>query len=401
MSYSELNGKMDEEIRQSPARCPHFGTCGGCRTQDIPYDLQLEQKRSDLRELLAPVLPPDLLETLDVYPSPILWEYRNRMEFTFSTRDDGLVLGLHRRGKYWDLIDLEECHLCPSEFSGILSAVREFARDSGLRAYHKNRHDGFWRYLLIRGTCATRRFLADIMTAEENPQVIAGLAKHLAQSCPELSGLYWSYVPGVADVAAPLRSELVFGQPFITERFLGLEALIYSRTFMQPNLTVAATIYETLADTLNLSGEERVLDLYCGMGLIGGSLSDRAAEVLGIEIDPVNVETAYQFIRQNGLGNVRVMQSDVASVQWPPFDLREKDVIILDPPRAGLSRQVFAFLDACPPCCIAYLSCNPKALADNLARFADAGRYRPFFLKAFDMFPHTPHVEVLTLLEPV
>ncbi|HQP98011.1 MAG TPA: 23S rRNA (uracil(1939)-C(5))-methyltransferase RlmD [bacterium] len=392
---------MNEDIQRSQARCPHFGTCGGCRTQDIPYRLQLERKQSDLRELLAPAVPPDLLESMDVHPSPILWEYRNRMEFTFSAHDDRLALGLHRMRRYWDLIDLEECHLCPIEFSRILSAVREFARDLGLPAYHKNRHDGFWRYLLIRGTCTARQFLADVMTAEENPQVITALAEHLTQSCPELSALYWSHVPGVADVAAPIRSERIFGQPCITERFLGLEVPIYSRTFMQPNLTVAEAIYETLADALDLSGQEKVLDLYCGMGLIGGSLSDRAGEVLGIEIEPVNIETAREFIRRNGLGNVRVLQSDVALLQRPPFDLREKDVIILDPPRAGLSKQVFAFLEACPPCRIAYLSCNPKALADNLARFADAGRYRPFFLKAFDMFPHTPHVETLTLLEPV
>lgn len=392
--------RRSDEAPQS-ARCQHYGLCGGCRTQRVPYDLQVRDKQTALRHLLRPVLTEDLLSSLDVHPSPVVWEYRNRMEFTFSSHEDRVVLGLHRRGRYWDVLDLEECWLCPPAFVDLVREVRHFASQSGLPAYDKSEHTGFWRYLLVRGSRATGQILADVMTAIEDAQAIDALADHLRRASPKLAGLFWSRVPGMADAAIPDHTDHLFGEQFVIERLVGLEIPVGPRTFMQPNVAVAEILYEHLADALHSQGTETLLDLYCGVGTIGASLAGGVGKVYGVEKEPENTEMGQEMIRRNGLGNMRIVAADVESLRskLTPFD--RPDVVVVDPPRAGLTKKVLRYLHSCNPHRIAYVSCNPKALKENLQRFSQTGVYYPKLISAYDMFPHTPHVEVLCVLDRV
>ncbi|MFH1739409.1 MAG: 23S rRNA (uracil(1939)-C(5))-methyltransferase RlmD, partial [bacterium] len=355
------------------APCRHFGVCGGCRTQDIPYDVQLCDKRTALRDLLQPVLTEGLLQSLEVSPSPVLWEYRNRMEFTFSMRDERLLLGLHQRGKYWEIVDLEECLLCPQAFMTVVHETRRFASESGLPAYDKTHHTGFWRYLLVRGTRSSGRVLAEIMTAQEDARAIEGLSDHLRNTYPQLSGLFWSHVPGVGDAPIAVRTEHLFGEPFILETLAGLEVPIGPRTFLQPNTATAEILYSDLSAALDLQGEEKVLDLYCGVGMIGALLARWSGEVVGVEREALNVEMGRELIRRNSLSNFRIIESNVVTLQENPGECSQADVIVVDPPRAGLNKKVLKYLHSCHPCRIAYIYCNPKALKDNLRRFDRLG----------------------------
>jgi 23S rRNA (uracil1939-C5)-methyltransferase len=237
------------------------------------------------------------------------------------------------------------------------------------------------------------------MTASEDAQTIGALADSLRRACPQLAGLFWSRVPGLADAAIPDRTEHLLGEPFIVEKLAGLEIPMGPRTFMQPNAAVAEILYGRLADTLHLEGTEKVLDLYCGVGAIGASLAGRVGQVYGVEKESSNVEMGQEMIRRNGLSNMRIAAADVESLRSGPRQFDQPDVIVVDPPRAGLTKRVLRYLHACNPRQIAYVSCNPKALKDNLQRFLQTGLYRPRAISAYDMFPHTPHAEVVCVLD--
>lgn len=170
---------------------------------------------------------------------------------------------------------------------------------------------------------------------------------------------------------------------------------------MQPNAAVAEILYGRLADALHLEGTEKVLDLYCGVGAIGASLAGRVGEVYGVEKESSNVEMGQEMIRRNGLGNMRIAAADVELLRGGPRQFDQPDVIVVDPPRAGLTKRALRYLHSCNPHQIAYVSCNPKALKDNLQRFFQAGLYRPRAISAYDMFPHTPHAEVVCVLDRV
>ncbi len=381
--------------------CPHFGDCGGCRIQDLPYDHQVERKQRDLRKLFGPITKMKILDSLFVKPSPAIWHYRNRMEFSFSSKDGKPALGLHRRGKYWDLIDVKECHICPPSFSHILEETRRFACESGLDGYDKTTHSGFWRYLLVRGTHTSGQVLAEIMTSAEEAAAVQGLAEHLRETCPELKGLLWSLVSGVSDVSNAERTECVFGDPILTESVFDLQVPFETRTFLQPNLAMAEILYGDLLEKAGAYAEGRVLDLYCGIGTIGAAAARKAERVVGVEKDFNNVKMANEMIRRNRIENMRIEPIDVADLRDRSEELQNADLVIVDPPRAGLNKKIMRFLYDIAPRRIAYVSCNPQSLKDNVQRFHRGSPYRVSSMTAYDMFPHTLHVETLCILDPV
>ena len=383
------------------APCPHFGECGGCRIQDLPYEDQIETKQSDLRQLFSPILKTKILGSLYVKPSPAIWHYRNRMEFSFSSKEGRVVLGLHRRGRYWDLIDLEECHICPASFVRLLSETRRFAAESGLPGYDKTNHTGFWRYLLVRGNRTGDEIVAEIMTSAENQEATDALARHLRDTCPELKGLFWSLVSGVADAANAERTEHLYGDRLIVQHVHNLEIPCGPRTFLQPNLATAEVLYDDLLDSLELRGHETILDLYCGIGVIGALAAGKAGQVTGVEKDPDNVEAGRELIHRNGIDNMRIEGADVAALLDKPERWRDTNIVIVDPPRAGLNKKTLKLLYALGPQRIVYVSCNPRSLKDNIRRFHRESPYRVASLTAYDMFPHTLHVETLCVLDRV
>lgn len=378
--------------------CPHFNACGGCHLQDLAYGDQLALKRAALTRALAPLgaLPSITLVGLD---DP--WRYRNKMEFTFGQQDGLLVLGMHRLGSFWRIVDVEDCLLVPAPVAAVLATVRRLARETALPAYDPRTHAGFFRHLLLRQARASGEVLACLVTADGDRAVMEAFADALMRLHPAIRGCYWGINRKVADVAIPDAVTLLRGQPHIVERVGSFQLHLTPLTFLQPSLAQAERIYDAISATAQFSRAGTAWDLYCGAGLVSFYLARRAARVTGIETDARNVEAARANAALNGVTNAEFLQGKVEDLlaassagRLPP-----PGVIVVDPPRCGLHPDVIRGLAAAPASQLFYLSCNAQTLARDLLLLRAAPAWRIMAVRAFDMFPQTTHVETLVRLE--
>ncbi|MBI3330796.1 MAG: 23S rRNA (uracil(1939)-C(5))-methyltransferase RlmD [Candidatus Omnitrophica bacterium] len=388
--------------------CPYFGTCGGCALQDLAYPDQLALKRERLRLALAPLgeVPPVELIGLE---DP--WRYRNKAEFTFGEWDGRLVLGYHAARSFWRVVDLDECLLVPEPVTRALRDVRDAAARTGLPPYHPRTHQGFFRYLLVRSSRATGRLLLCLMTAPGGSAgdaaamraVVEGLAREVMARHPEVASFYWGLTGRVADVAIPEQLILLEGMPYLEEQVGPFRIKLHPLSFLQPNSIQADRMYAAVCAHLRAGAEGVAWDLYCGIGLIAFYLASRMRKVFAIDGEPRHLELAALNASLNGVRNVefRVGQVEVMLLDRR-FWLQEArpDVVVVDPPRAGLHPRAIASILAARPAQIAYLSCNVQSLVRDLGALRTGfPRYRLAALQAFDMFPQTNHLETLALLE--
>jgi 23S rRNA (uracil1939-C5)-methyltransferase len=409
-NYAEA--RVLEILQASPDRvappCGHAGSCGGCAWQFLRYDRQIEYKRRHVAESLEHIAG---LHGVPVHPtiaSPLIWGYRNKMEFTCSNRrwllahelddpavDRSFALGLHVPGTFDKVLDTEACLLHPPLGNRILAEVRDFIRSSGRPVYGLRSHEGFWRFVALRNSAAYGRWMVNLVTAFEDADVISLLAERLRQRFPEIDSVVNNVTARQAGIAVGEFERLVAGQPFIRDRIGRFEFEISANSFFQTNTLAAERLYETVADYAGLTGDEAVLDLYSGTGTIPIFISGRCREVVGIEIVAGAVADARKNCSLNGVGNCRFIQADIrdglAQVELRP------DVAIIDPPRVGMAEEVVAQVLRMAPARLVYVSCNPATLARDL-RLLDAG-YEVKEVQPCDMFPHTFHVEAVARLE--
>jgi 23S rRNA (uracil1939-C5)-methyltransferase len=403
---------ISEILEPSPDRaaapCPYFGRCGGCRWQHARYARQLEYKRDHVKEALAHIASLDPTVVRDTIPSENEYGYRNKMEFSFSTRPwlppeefeknpggEGFALGLHVPGTFDKVMDMEACLLQPETGNRILRAVKGFARGSGLPAYGIKSHEGFWRFLTIRHSDFFDEWMVNVVTSEENPEVMAALAGALHDEFGNLRTVVNNISRRKASIAVGEKEVVVRGPGMITDRLGRFQFRISANSFFQTNSRTAARLYEKVAEFAELKGNEKVLDLYSGTGTIPIFLSPfTRGEVLGMEINGVAVQDAERNCRLNNIDQCRFMIGDIretlAATRFRP------DVLIIDPPRSGMHKDAVAGALDLGAERVVYVSCNPSTLARDLEIMA--GTYEVVEVQPFDMFPHTYHVEAVTKL---
>jgi 23S rRNA (uracil1939-C5)-methyltransferase len=385
-SYAEANAV--ELIRASeervPDRCLHGGEpCPGAPWQGLPYERQLEQKASQVDEALRRLGELDDFELEGIEPAVEPWRYRNKLEYSFGADRDELVLGFHRRGSWSEVVDADDCRLASEANNAARNAVRDWARRVGLQPYDRERREGLLRNLVVRDSAATGQVQTRLVTSPGPfPQPPVDL--HTV-----IEG------PG-SGTDGPTGA---LGEEYLREELAGLHFRISPRAFFQTNSAMAARLVAIAGDFAGLDGTQRVFDLFCGIGTITLLLAGRAGEVWGLESIPEAIADAEENARLNDVSNARFVAADARLGIRPLIEQAGKpDVVVVDPPRAGLSKKVVRRVIECEAARIVYVSCNPTTLAPNAAQLVEAG-YRLRRVKPVDMFPQTPHVECVALLE--
>ena len=381
--------------RQKP-RCDHFGLCGGCRWQELAYQDQLKVKAQMVAEALA-TSELDVPPLEPILPSPDPFFYRNKMEFSFGRDRDGLLqLGLHARGRFNWIFDLEECHLQSQVSNRIVAAVRRAARELQLSAYDLKRHEGLLRFLVVRDGKRTDQVMVNLVVACYPDPAVDRLVARVLAEVGEIDVLLVTLHTGKAQVAAGEREFLIKGDGHIVEECAGLKFDISPQSFFQTNPLQAERLYEIVKEMAGTPGA--VLDIYCGTGSISLLLAKRAQSVLGVEVVAEAVEDARSNAERNGVEHCEFVAGAAEDILG---DLatqgRRFDLVVVDPPRAGLHKKVRAGLGALQAPRIIYVSCNPHTLASDLSALGECG-YHVVRVRPVDMFPQTPHCEVVTEL---
>jgi 23S rRNA (uracil1939-C5)-methyltransferase len=367
-----------------PPRCDHGGEpCPGAPWQGLAYEEQLRHKQIQVEDALVRLGGLEGFELEPIEPAVERWRYRNKLEYSFGEREGELVLGFHARGR-WDLIvDAEDCQLASEPNNARRNELRDWARSAGLPAYDKRSHQGVLRNLVIREGRRSGQLQSRLVTSEaEIPKPPVDLHTIVEGTGSSTDG--------------PTGA---IGAEYLEEELCGLRFRISHRAFFQTNTEMAERLYGFAADLAGLTGTERVYDLFCGIGTLGLSMAKGASEIWGIDIVGEAIVDAEENARLNEIGNAQFRAGDARKEIRPLLEEAGKpDLVVVDPPRAGLSKKIVRRLIECDAPRIVYVSCNPTTLAPNAAQLAEAG-YRLRRVKPVDMFPQTPHIECVALLE--
>ena len=431
----QCEGLLLEVISRSPMEkdmaCPHFSSCGGCAYQTLSYDDQLKIKEGQVHELLEPVLKQklkgesrDLVDISKLFeamvPSPVQFEYRNKMEFSFGDASPGgpLELGLHKRGSFYDIVTCRDCRIVDNDFRIILTETLAYFRGKDTTYFHKRTHEGYLRFLLVRKAAKTGEILIDLVTTSQTPPETICTQKSLLEDWTDMlleqklsgkiAGILHTIDDGVADAIANDHTDILYGRDWFNEEVLGLNFRITPFSFFQTNTLSAEVLYSKVREYVDvaLTGtdplrEKRkgvVFDLYSGTGTIGQLMSTNAESVIGVEIVEEAVRAANENAELNGLHNCKFIAGDVLKML---DEIEEKpDLIILDPPRDGINPKALTKIINYGVDYIIYISCKPTSLARDLVPLIDGG-YVPTRICPIDQFPATNHVEVATLLKRV
>ncbi len=390
-----------EVLEPGPARveapCVHYPACGGCRFQDLAYDEQLAAKAAQVRDALVRIggiLEPPLEPIL---PAESIFHYRNKLEYSFTQTPAGPALGFHRAGRWNEVLELERCWLTTDLGNAIRDAVRDWAREERLRAYDQAEHTGFLRHLVVREARNTGQTLVQLVTAAgrlDEPEHFVDTLRRF----PEVRSIHRSINDSQAEVTN-LPATLLWGEEAIEEELLGLRYRVRPNAFLQTNTAMAERLYELVIDCAGLTGGETVYDLYCGIGTIGLSMARRALTVWGVDVSEESVACALENADLNGIANAAFFAAEAGrALEELHARAGDPDIVVVDPPRAGLSGKVVRRIGRLRPPRLVYVSCNPTTLAGNVKELVGDWDYRLERVKPLDMFPHTPHVETVALL---
>ena len=411
-NYAEA--RVETVLEPSPLRvdppCPYSGFCGGCKWQFIRYDMQIVYKHRHVVDSLEHIA---MLKNVPVHAtiaSDRVFGYRNKMEFSCSDRrwmlpeelsnpdaPTGFALGLHVPGTYYKVLDTQACLLQPDLGNSILSDAREFMKNSAVPAYNLKNHTGFWRFLVLRHSVAHDQWMVNIVTATRDDQTIRRLADLIVNEHPKVVSVLNNITSRKSGVAVGDEEVLLAGKPILRDRIGPFEFEISANSFFQTNTRGARHLYDTVMEYAALTGTETALDLYSGAGAIAIYLADAAQTVFGIEISRQAIIDAENNCRLNQIDNCRFIQGDARNC-LSQIGARP-DVVIVDPPRAGMHKEVVEQILDMAPETIVYVSCNPATMARDLLMMKDS--YRVVAVQPVDMFPHTFHIESVAKLEKI
>jgi 23S rRNA (uracil1939-C5)-methyltransferase len=388
--------RISDQVGRVGAKCEHFGVCGGCLWQDVPYEKQVKLKERIVREAVKPSDEVEIGTTLTA-PSPLI--YRNKMEFSVGQGEEGLVeIGLHPAGQFGSIFDLHQCELVSPITSSIVDSVRSFANDNRLPPYDLKTHKGLLRFLTVREGAQTGEIMVIVTTSEEPFDAVGGLAEQLAERYPQIKGVIHTTNREKAQVAYGDTNEIVQGRGSISDKLGPFTFDISPTSFFQPNTLQAERMFERVVSLAELEMSERVLDAYCGTGGISLFLSQVAGHVLGIEVSTDAIKDAARNSAYNQVTNCEFVSGPAEDLLGQLCQQGDRfDVAVTDPPRAGMHHKAIRGLIDLGPERIVYVSCNPKALANDVA-ILEAHGYTLDYLQLVDMLPQTPHCEVLARL---
>jgi 23S rRNA (uracil1939-C5)-methyltransferase len=378
------------------APCVHYPACGGCRFQDLAYERQLEAKACQVADAMARIGGFADLELEPAVPAESIFHYRNKLEYSFTETPDGAGLGLHRAGRWDEVLDIQKCWLTTDVGNGIRNAIRAWARAEGLTVYDQVTHEGYLRHLIVREGRNTAQALVVLVTAPGRLDGKERLVETL-QRFPEVRSIYHAVNDRPAEVTN-VPAKLLWGEDAIEEQILGLRFRVRPNAFLQTNTTMAEVLYALALEYAGLTGEENVFDLYCGTGTIGLSMAREALTVWGVEVSEESVACAIENAELNGITNTAFFAGEVGdSIEELHERAGTPDVVVVDPPRAGLSGKALRRIARLEPARIVYVSCNPTTLAGNAKDLVGEHDYRLERVRPVDMFPHTPHIETVAL----
>jgi 23S rRNA (uracil1939-C5)-methyltransferase len=392
---------------RTPAPCPYFGRCGGCRLQHVAYPAQLAFKSKQVADVLERLGDLAGFELRPIIGAPEIYGYRNKMEFTVArvrrpppgATDRKVVVGLHEADRYDSVLDVERCLLQSERMNALLDEARRFVIDRELSAYDQDSGEGLLRFLMLREGRRTGEAMANVVTASPAVSELAPLAERLRDRVPETSSVVMNVNPKKASVAVGVEEHLLGGRDHIREKIGGFSFQISANSFFQTNTVQAERLFALVLDSTELTGGETVVDLYSGTGAISLLLAQRSRWVYGIEVAPAAVDDAALNAAANAITNCTFLAGEVRFV-LPSLIAQgvSADVVVADPPRAGFHPKALRALMQLAPSRIVYVSCNPSTLARDAGELVRAG-YRLRWVQPVDMFPHTPHIEAVARLD--
>ena len=416
VKHQMAEGRLMEVIEKSPLEteelCPHFGMCGGCTYQTVPYEKQLDMKLTQVKKLISDAIGTEKeagYEFIGIHGSPKKSEYRNKMEFSFGDeyKDGPLALGMHKRGSFYDLVTVSDCQIVDEDFRTILKATLDYFSKNNIPYFHRATHKGYLRHLLVRKATKTGEIIVDLVTSTQTEgfneeELLAGFRYALLtrQYDGRFKGVLHTKNDSVADVVKNEGTEVLYGDSYFYEELLGLKFKITPFSFFQTNSLGAEVLYETarefiLGDDKDSLNGKTVYDLYSGTGTIAQLMAPVCKEVVGVEIVEEAVCAAKENAALNGLDNCKFIAGDVLKVL---DEIEEKpDYIILDPPRDGIHPKAIGKIIEYGVENMVYISCKPTSLARDLQIFMGRG-YRVEKICCVDMFPNTYHIETVVLL---
>lgn len=391
---------MKPSEKEIPSVCPHFGQCGGCTYQNLPYEEQLAMKESQIKKMMDEAVNGKYVWE-GVKPSPVKQAYRNKMEFSFGDeyKDGPIALGMHKRGSFHDIVNVTDCQIVDEDYRKILDCTLEAARESGLLYYHRMRHTGYFRHLLVRKAVKTEEILVDLVTTTETDAqafLDTWVKKLLELELDgKMAGILHTKNDSVADVVKDEGTEVLYGQDYFYEELLGLKFKITPFSFFQTNSLGAEVLYETAREYIGDINEKVIFDLYSGTGTIAQILAPVAKKVVGVEIVEEAVEAAKENAALNGLDNCTFWAGDVLKVIDELGEV--PDLIMLDPPRDGVNPKALMKILNFGVDRLVYIACKPTSLARDLEMIQGRG-YKVEKISCVDLFPNTYHVETVAVM---
>ena len=400
-------GKFIELLDHSPLEnsrnfCPQADSCGGCAYQRLPYETELMLKQDMVKKLLSDNKIP-YYGDISINRSPVVDGFRNKMEYTFGDAYKGgeLILGLHKQNRFYEIVDTVDCNVIDDDFNTIRAAVQNYFREKNTSFYHKSRKEGLLRHFIIRKAHRTGEIMAILVTTSDESfdmmrkKLFVNFLNDLKLDGRIVSIFHVSN-DSVADAVVPEKVELLFGKDHITEKMLDLKFNISPFSFFQPNVFAAEKLYQKAFDFAGIDKSMNILDLYSGTGTITQVMASVANHATGIEIVDEAVDKAIENANLNEIENIDFLCGDVLEeIEKVKGDY---DVVILDPPRAGIAPESLEKIININPRKFVYISCNPKTQVNNLKTFIERG-YKVKKYEIFDQFPNSRHVETIALLE--
>lgn len=401
----KMQGMLLNVLEKSPFEteedlCPHFGLCGGCTYQSMGYEHQLAMKEKQIKRLLDET--GQSFEWDGIFGSPIIKGYRNKMEFSFGDeyKDGPLALGLHKRNSTYDIVDMEECKIVDVDINKILHCVRDYAKKNSLPFFHKMRHVGYIRHLVIRRSIKTGDIMVNLVTSTQESHDFTPLVEELLELSLDgkITGILHTLNDSLSDVVQCDSMNVLYGEPWIYEYLFDMKFKISPFSFFQTNTLGAEVLYEQARKYVGETKDKVIFDLYSGTGTIAQILAPVASKVVGVEIVEEAVEAAKENAAINGLDNCEFIAGDVLKVI---DSLTEKpDIIVVDPPREGIHPKALPKIAAFGVKEIVYISCKPTSLIRDIQMFEEFG-YEVVRACAVDQFPGTYHTESICKLRKV
>lgn len=415
-TYAE--SKAVEIILTSPERvdaeCAYFGTCGGCKQQDLNYSSQTKYKQRQVEEIFFRMGGFKNFEIEPILPSDLIFHYRNKMEYSFGDIrwltvdeiksgediDRNFALGLHIPGKFDKVLDIKKCYLQSPVSSKILNLTRDFFKTRGASIYSTKTHEGYLRNLVIKCSHNANDLMVNLVTSYEDDELMNVYCSYLLKEVPEIKTIVNNINLKKALIAVGDYEKVFYGSGYIYDYIGNYKFRISANSFFQTNTFQAEHLYNTALNYAGLKGEEIVYDLYSGAGTISIYISGKAKKVFAFETVESAIADAHENVRLNNIVNVKFITADLFKSFMQIVNENNiplPDVIIIDPPRSGMHKNTVGDVLTLRPKKIVYVSCNPTTQVRDIKIFAEAG-YRLIKIKPVDMFPHTFHIENVALL---